>query len=501
LFVRGRRLIGYERATGRVLWPIGGVLYSISGRSNDSDEVDEGSSFTRDWVVDGSGEPRYRVEYRDKMDYFQLLRRRDDGLWETFVARTIDLPEIDLHGLDDTGELIVGVRPTATGRYGLYHVSPSGTLGAQVYAHETLDISDVRVDPYTNLVVGAAVESEGPVWFDDELAMQQAALDETFPGESPWIENWSQDRSRFIVRTKRSDRAPVFYLYDATASTAKQIAMTYPELERSTLAPRLPYSYKARDGVEIPGYLTRPVGVEGAAALVVLPHRGPMDRDVEGFDWLAHFLASRGYAVLQPNYRGSGGYGRAWEEAGYGGWGIGVMQHDLSDGVAALVAAGIADPQRICIVGASYGGYAALAGAAFTPELYRCAAAINAVSDLRDMHTLYTGRRDGRSAAVTYWERSMGVEAARSAREVLNAASPAQHAQRVQAAVLLIHGRDDSVVVLGQSRSMERALRAAGKAVQLIELEGEDHWLSEAPTRLQTLEALDTFLAQHLGNR
>ena len=152
-------------------------------------------------------------------------------------------------------------------------------------------------------------------------------------------------------------------------------------------------------------------------------------------------------------------------------------------------------------MGASYGGYAALAGAAFTPELYRCAVAINAVADLRDMHTLYTGRRDGRSAAVTYWERSMGVEDTRSTREKLDAASPARHAERVQAAVLLIHGRDDSVVPIGQSKTMERALRAAGKTVQLVELEGEDHWLSDADTRLETLKALDTFLAQNLGSR
>jgi dipeptidyl aminopeptidase/acylaminoacyl peptidase len=174
------------------------------------------------------------------------------------------------------------------------------------------------------------------------------------------------------------------------------------------------------------------------------------------------------------------------------------MQNDLTDGVAALVAAGIADPQRVCIVGASYGGYAALAGAAFTPELYRCAVSVNGVSDLRDIFTLYRGRRDDRSAAVTYFEQSLGVEGI-SARG-LDAASPAKHAQRVQAAVLLIHGRDDSVVLIGQSRAMERALRGAGKPVQFLELDGEDHWLSYATTRLETLNALDTFLAQQLAS-
>ena len=497
LFVRGRRLVGFERATGRVLVPIGGALYAVNAKNGDIDERDDASGFNRDWVVDESGEPQYRVQYREKTDYFQILRRGDNGLWQTLGATNMELPELDIHGLNADGELIVGVRPLTGGLYGLYTVTADGKLGRPVFTHATLDVADVRTDPYTNRVVGAAVEGESPVWFDEDLATQQASLDEAFPGESPWIEDWSQDRSRFIVRTERDDRSPVFYFYDAETRMAKGLASAYPALDETRLAPRLPYTYKARDGAEIPGYLARPVGVDGAAPLVVLPHGGPADRDVEGFDWLAHFLASRGYAVLQPNFRGSGGYGRAWEEAGHGGWGIGVMQHDLSDGVAAVVAAGIADPERVCIVGSSYGGYAALAGAAFTPELYRCAVSINGVSDLRDIFTLYRGRRDGRSAAVTYFEQSLGV--GDGSPRGLDAVSPAKHADRVQAAVLLIHGRDDSVVLIGQSRMMERALRDAAKNVQFVELDGEDHWLSQAQTRLETLEALDKFLAQHLG--
>ena len=140
-------------------------------------------------------------------------------------------------------------------------------------------------------------------------------------------------------------------------------------------------------------------------------------------------------------------------------------------------------------------------GAVREPELYRCAAAINAVSDLGDMYSRYSGLRDGRSAAMTYWERSMGIEDLRSPRETFDRASPAQHAEQVLAAVLLIHGEDDSVVPIWQSRIMERALRDAGKTVQLVELENEDTWLSEGVTRQQTLEALEPFLAQHLGGR
>ena len=150
-----------------------------------------------------------------------------------------------------------------------------------------------------------------------------------------------------------------------------------------------------------------------------------------GYDWLAHFLASRGYTVLQPNFRGSGGLGKPWEEAGHGEWGTGVMQHDLTDGVAALVAAGIADPERVCIVGASYGGYAALAGAAFTPELYRCAAAIAGVADLRVMFVVRTRSRGMRQPTVAYWRQAMGVdEDGLRATSDSNAASPASHVER-----------------------------------------------------------------------
>jgi dipeptidyl aminopeptidase/acylaminoacyl peptidase len=251
--------------------------------------------------------------------------------------------------------------------------------------------------------------------------------------------------------------------------------------------------------VEIPGYLARPLGAEGATPLVLLPHGGPASLDVGGFDWLAHFLASRGYTVLQPNFRGSGGLGKEWEDAGHGEWGVGVMQHDLTDGVAALVAAGMADPERVCIVGASYGGYAALAGAAFTPELYRCAAAIAGVADLRVMLSFERDRAGFSSPTVAYWRQAMGVDETGSANERLEAASPSAHVDEVRAPVLLIHGHDDTVVPIAQSQLMQRALEGAGKSVQFVELEGEDHWLSGAKTRLETLQALDVFLAEHLA--
>jgi dipeptidyl aminopeptidase/acylaminoacyl peptidase len=506
VFIQGAQLVGYQRSTGLVLMPrfdVNGdrVLYAVDAKNDNRRLVDKGTRFTADWVVDETGAPKFRLEYTQKRDTLTILRRAEHG-WETVSIGTVEIPELSLVGLDAGGRLIVMQRSNdGAGRFGLYVMSgESGAIESPFYTHASLDVSNVRLDPYTNRVIGAEVEPEQLVWFDAEIRARQVELDDVFRGESPRIMSWSRDRSRWVVGTERPDHAPAYYLLDTKAGTAKQIASANITLDRAKLPQRVAYSYRARDGVEIPAYLTRPLDAKGPMPLVLLPHGGPAARDVGGYDWLAHALASRGYVVLQPNFRGSGGYGQKWEDAGHGEWGIGVMQHDLTDGVAAVVAAGIANPERVCIVGASYGGYAALAGAVFTPELYRCAAAIAGVADLRDMLGFERDRAGALSATVSYWREAMGVENAESPTEHLNAASPAQHAERVRAPVLLIHGRDDTVVPITQSRTMERALTSAGKSVQLVELDGEDHWLSRPRTRLETLQALDAFLAQHLAD-
>jgi dipeptidyl aminopeptidase/acylaminoacyl peptidase len=506
IFVQGAQVIGYRRSTGDVLMGkfasnADRVLYAVDAKTDQLSQVDGGNPYTQDWIVDENGEPKFRLEYRQEYDTLSIMRRAETG-WEMISRQTIAIPEMGLAGLDGEGRLIVIQRGSDNGgRFGLYVMSAeNGAIERPLYTHATLDVAGARVDPYTNRVVGADVGPDEVVWFDSELRAQQAELDQAFRGESPRIVSWSQDRTRSIVSTEGEDRAAAYYLLDSKAGTAKQIAATNMQLAGVKLARRAAYGYAARDGVQIPSYLTRPLGVEGPAPLVLLPHGGPAARDFGGYDWLAHGLASRGYAVLQPNFRGSGGFGQQWEEAGHGEWGIGVMQHDLTDGVAAVVAAGIADPDRVCIVGASYGGYAALAGAAFTPELYRCAAAIAGVADLRDMLNYERERAGDRSSTVSYWRQAMGVDEEGSSRQDLDAASPAQHAERVRAAVLLIHGRDDTVVPIVQSRTMERALQGAGKSVQFVELEGEDHWLSGSKTRLETLKALDVFLTEQLAN-
>jgi dipeptidyl aminopeptidase/acylaminoacyl peptidase len=249
--------------------------------------------------------------------------------------------------------------------------------------------------------------------------------------------------------------------------------------------------WKAADGLAIHGVLTLPPGRQPKnLPVVVLPHGGPQERDYPVFDWWAQAFASQGYAVLQPNYRGSSGYGAGFVKAGHGQWGR-KMQTDVSDGVAELAKEGVIDPKRACIVGASYGGYAALAGVTVQQGLYRCAVADAGVADLAEMLRYEYDKRNGDSASTRYWKAFMGPESG------FNEISPVRLVAKADAPILLIHGRDDTVVLYDQSAAMQRALLAAGKTVELVTMPNEDHWLSREATRVMMLKASVAFVEKY----
>jgi dipeptidyl aminopeptidase/acylaminoacyl peptidase len=496
------RIIGVDSATGEVLIPdlVGEDLglFAVDPKTSHRRQVGFGQKSTYDWVVDDKGAPFIRIDYQEVRDHFAISAVQD-GAWRKIVQETAAVPSMEVYGLDAEGRVIVGTRFSNPGRYGLYVLSLETGKLAPYFVDGTYDVGDVDVDPYTNRVVGVGVDAELPkaIWFDKTIGEQQKLVEASFKGAPVRLLSWSRDRKHFIAEVDTDEEPPAYYIYDAETKKLREIGSAYPEAEKAALAPRLSMLYPARDKVQIPAYLTMADGLPRPAPLIVLPHGGPEDRDIGGFDWLAHFLGSRGYIVLQPNFRGSSGYGDAWRDAGRGEWGIGVMQNDVTDGVKALVAGGYADPKRVCIVGASYGGYAALAGAVFTPDLYRCAVAIAPVSDLSEMIDYERDRHGRESWVVDYWKRVMGGDMG-AHHDRLAAMSPASHAASVRAPILLIHGKDDSVVPIEQSRGMKRALEHEGKSVQLIELKSEDHYLSRADTRQQTLEALDQFLSENL---
>jgi len=303
-------------------------------------------------------------------------------------------------------------------------------------------------------------------------------------------ESMSADHNKFVVHVVGARDGDVHVLIDSEADTAVLVGPTHRRVAPQDIARVTQFTYAAADGRQIDAFLTLPSGRPAEKlALIVMPHGGPEARDEPGFDWWAQAYASMGYAVLQPQFRGSGRWGWDLFSAGFGELGR-KMQTDLSDGVRALARGGIIDPAKVCIVGASYGGYAALAGAAIDRGVYRCAVAIAGVSD--PGYFLEGARR---YRVTRYWSRYLGTDS--SSDPILDTISPRKHAADISIPVMLMYGEDDTVVPIEQSKDMADALKKAGKPYELVVLQKEDHWFSRAATRTQMLKSSAAFLMAH----
>jgi dipeptidyl aminopeptidase/acylaminoacyl peptidase len=349
-------------------------------------------------------------------------------------------------------------------------------------------------------VIGARIPREYPetVYFLDDWKQLQRVINESFPGDRVSVVSSNDDLTKHILYLEGPQSPSGEYLFlDLTAGDAKSIGFPYPLVKGPNVVAAKWVTYPARDGTPIPAYVTMPASAPAGKALpaIVLPHGGPRARDFGDFEWMSQALANAGYVVLQPQFRGSAGFGFEWDEAGAKQWGR-LMQDDVSDGVKYLVSQGIADAKRICIAGWSYGGYAAGAGATLTPELYRCVIAGAGVFDLVEMlrYVDAPGVRDV-DTSVLYWKYYIGDPD--KDRASVEAVSPIKHVANVQAPILLIHGRVDTTVPFKQSELFRDALIAAGKQVEFVELKAEDHYMTFAPTRIQTMQAMRDFLLKH----
>jgi dipeptidyl aminopeptidase/acylaminoacyl peptidase len=310
------------------------------------------------------------------------------------------------------------------------------------------------------------------------------------------IASRSDDGGLWVIGVTAPHNPGALYLYRSAEKRLEPIGATHAGLPETALGRAFRYDYRAADGTALFGYLTRPSHDTGAAApLIVMPHGGPEVRDQLTYDMWAQFLASRGYQVFQPNFRGSAGMGRDFATAGYGEWG-GRMQDDVTAGVEQLVREGLADRSQVCILGASYGGYAALWAGATQGDLYRCVISVAGISDLPAL-MVHTRRVNGDdSDTYAYWLRSIG-DPGRD-RERLETTSPLRHVDGWRTPTLLIHGSADDLVPFDQSRTMERALRSAGADVRLVELENEGHNGWSTRNEALVLTEIETFLARHL---
>lgn len=480
-------------APGLTLRPRGKIdLYRINLDNGHGAVVAEGTSERSvNWLVAPDGALVARTRWDSDSGKWALDARNGDS-WRKLDATQSQLDAPSLIGLGRTDGTILVARDVDE-RSTLFEVSLVD--GKAIELQHGADIDNLLFHPRTGRLAATVQDGdEGDRFeiYDPEWKAAWSKVERAFKGRRVWPVSFADDLSRMMVRTEAADDPGSYYLVDLKTLRAEFIADAYPAVPSERIAEVRPVAYKAADGLEIRGYLTLPVGREAKnLPLIVLPHGGPQSHDARGFDWWAQAVASRGYAVLQPNFRGSSGRGKAFVEAGYGQWGR-KMQTDVSDGVRHLAAQGVVDPKRVCIMGASYGGYAALAGAAIDTGVYRCAVSVAGVADLRAM-LQWEGNE--LSPSVRYWNRFMGVK--NGDVSPLDEVSPARQAAKVTIPVLLIHGRDDTVVPYRQSLLMEAALKREGKPVELVSLAGEDHWLSRGDTRQQMLNAAIAFVEKH----
>jgi dipeptidyl aminopeptidase/acylaminoacyl peptidase len=450
----------------------------------------------RSWLADSTGtvrvgfgeEGRQRfVIYRETDDAEWREIRRDDFMDGHIVPLRFASGDRSCYVLSTVGEDRASIR---------MFDPKSGELGEALFAHEIYDADHVMTSGVDRRLLGFAFEAERSerIWVDEGLQRLQAMVDEAIPGSQNIFYSRSVDE-RWIVILAMNDRDPgTFYLLDSLELTLEKLVSRADWIRPDRMAEMRPISYRARDGLVIHGYLTVPLGSAGKGLpLIVNPHGGPWLRDSWGFDREAQFLASRGYAVLKMNFRGSTGYGRKHLQSGYGQWGL-AMQDDITDGVHWAIEQGIADPRRIAIYGASYGGYATMAGLAFTPDLYRCGVNYVGVTDI-DLLL----RTVPRAWKVLFMEQLESMTGDRKLdRERLEATSPLRNAERIKAPVFFAYGELDDRVDPKHGSRLAAALRRNGVPVEWMSRSDEGHGFRRFENKVVFYRTMERFLAEHM---
>jgi dipeptidyl aminopeptidase/acylaminoacyl peptidase len=413
---------------------------------------------TGDWAVaagDTAGDPL--TSGRDPFNGASLLAR----------GKTPDAILVEQPG--DSGDVYV-------------HAPLSGAANETVGDDAT--ISAPLFDRKTELWIGQIAEGDLPetTMFDPVLNARMQSVRRAFPGRSARLISFDAAFNRLMIFTSGTGDSGTYWLVDVAGHRANPLGYEYPDVQPADVGPIQMVTWKAADGVDLHGVLSLPPGRDPKSLpVIVMPHDGPEARSYPVFDWWAQLFVSRGYAVFQPNFRGSAGYGGAFRDAGFGQWGR-RMQTDISDGLAALASQGLVDPKRACIVGAGYGGYAALAGMAMQNGVYRCAVSMAGISDLPSFLSFEADSQGSISATTRYWKTYMGATPTLGGDVV--AISPAKLADHAGGPVLLIHDKDDTVVPFGQSVEMADALKHSGKAVTFVSLDGDDHALQREDIRV-----------------
>jgi dipeptidyl aminopeptidase/acylaminoacyl peptidase len=477
-----------------------GGLYRIDSRSGRRTLLSLGKpegGESEAWVVDNKGVARAMVASAEGISRI-YYRAGADAPWQKLDEFSATVPGWMPLAIGEDDKSLIASSRKGRDKAAIVRYDPATRSFGEILAeHPQVDLNDLLVDRDGSIVGVRYLDDRGGyAMFDPALAKVQKDVDGGLPGSVNHL-SWSTDRAHFVIDA-RSDVSPgVFYLMDARTGRIQWFADRAPWIKPKEMSPMQPVRYKARDGLIIPAYLTVPrAQAAKALPMVIVIHGGPwVEGDTWSFDPEAQFLASRGYAVLQPNFRGTTRYGWKHFQSSFGQWGL-SMQDDITDAVKWAVDEGIADPKRICIYGASYGGYATMMGLAKTPELFRCGINYVGVTDIPFFLTVSWS-----DYAYSDWIRSsvktMVGDADRDAQR-LRDTSPVNLASRIRVPVLMAYGASDRRVPLEHGTRMRAALDRAGVKYQWMVMEGEGHGFRDPANQRTFYSAMEKFLAENL---
>lgn len=468
-------------------------VYKVNLKKKKIRAVQRSKNDVVSWITDRQHNVRIGVE-RDEASYRIIERPVGKKKWRTLF-------EFEAFAADQVWPLGFGynhqelyVSAYHDGREAIFKVdlSTEALEKELIFADDFYDVDGgIIYSQVSEEVIGTTYSADGgSTYWSKRHESLQRGIDKVLPDTSNSIISFSSDERRVLILSTNDTNSGTYSLLDRNSKQLEPIVERYKHLPAEAMSEKLDADYIARDGTEIEAYLTLPKNYKKGDRLptVIHPHGGPISYDNAGFDVWTQFFASRGYAVLQMNFRGSAGYGYDFMAAGLQNWGK-AMQDDVEDGTRFLIQEGIADPEKICIVGASYGGYAALMALIKTPDLYQCAVSFAGVTDVSFM--MKKARR--------YTNYEVAKKQIGSNHKELRAVSPVNYVEKITKPVLLIHGDKDRSVLVKHSQKMFKKMQKAGKDVEYIELEDTDHYLSDNDGRVITFEAMDEFLTRFLG--
>lgn len=463
--------------------------------------VEKNPGNIRSWGADWDGNIRFGI-IDDAVSSHFIHRASPKQPWSTPIELGKNAVSGSLAGLDANNRTLYLFKQSPTGFKALYSYDlVDEKFTGPLFQLAKHDVGWAIFSPKYRRLLGVSYTTDGPRqrWFEPEFEKIQKQIDAANPDVVNEIVSMDWDLQRLVVLS-RSDREAGYYtLVDLGTGKTTPLAQTRPWLKAAAMAEMFPIQCKARDGFELNGYLTLPPGRgRKNLPLVTFVHGGPFDvRDEWGFNPLVQFLASRGYAVLQPNYRGSGGYGEKYYLAGRHEIG-GAIQNDIVDMTQWAVQQGIADPHRLAIMGGSYGGYSTLFALAKTPDVFRCGIAFAAVSDWSALFNLWRTADTYSRDSLRYWSVLAGDMKNPAERERMAAASPTNLAASIKSPLLIVHGEDDTTVPIEQAHLMASALKKAGHPAETLYFDEVGHWWPTEKKGAQFLQRIESFLATSL---